>query len=181
MVPMGYMAKRIIAKPDWLKNANVKRLFSVSGCNSHNLICAEQDESLLNGHWMLNRRAEADRALVVEADDDAQPQTFYYELYPEQWNDCLGEWEAFSVDSKRAVTIEVPQSPTLEGFDIVSFAFGSQPECSLLSCSHLAERVCVNEQCLLPTLEEAKTLLASGEFHGCEPGPYRILAVYSLN
>ncbi|WP_286342617.1 hypothetical protein [Ferrimonas sp. YFM] len=130
---------------------------------------------------MLNRRAEADRALVVEADDDAQPQTFYYELYPEQWNDCLGEWEAFSVDSKRAVTIEVPQSPTLEGFDIVSFAFGSQPECSLLSCSHLAERVCVNEQCLLPTLEEAKTLLASGEFHGCEPGPYRILAVYSLN
>lgn len=181
MVPMGYMAKRIIAKPDWLKNANVKTLFSVSGCNSHNLICTEEDESLLNGYWMLNCRCDADRVLELGAEDDGQPQTFYYELYPEQWNDSLGKWESFSVDSRRGVTIEVPQTPTLEGFDIVSFSLGDQPECSLLSCSHLAERVKVNEHCLLPTLEDAKSVLASAEFHGCEPGPYRILAVYSLN
>ncbi|WP_417346829.1 hypothetical protein [Ferrimonas sp.] len=131
---------------------------------------------------MLNRRSDAERVLRLGADDDgAQPQAFYYELYPQQWNDCLGKWEAFAVDSKRAVTIEMPEAPTLEGFDIVSFSMGDQPECSLLSCSHLAERVKVNEQCLLPSLEDAKALLASDQFQGCEPGPYRILAVYSLN
>ncbi|TKB50632.1 hypothetical protein FCL40_05650 [Ferrimonas sediminicola] len=129
---------------------------------------------------MLNSRAEAERALE-RAPVEAEPVlAFYYELYGEQWNDSLNRWEGISADQERPIAVEIPRAPKLEGFDIVSCSLGNQPECSLLSCSHLAERVGVNECCLLATLEQAKTLLSCGQFHGCEPGPYRIVAVYSL-
>jgi len=32
MIPVGYMAKRVIKKPDWLKATNVIDVYSVSSC-----------------------------------------------------------------------------------------------------------------------------------------------------
>jgi hypothetical protein len=34
MIPVGYMAKRVVKKPDWLKATNVVDLYSVSSCFS---------------------------------------------------------------------------------------------------------------------------------------------------
>ncbi len=34
MIPIGYMAKIVATKPDWLKNIDVVDIYSVSGCIS---------------------------------------------------------------------------------------------------------------------------------------------------
>jgi len=36
MVPAGYMAKRVVARPDWLPAERVSSIYSVSGCVSEN-------------------------------------------------------------------------------------------------------------------------------------------------
>jgi hypothetical protein len=48
-----------------------------------------------------------------------------------------------------------------------------------LSCNGLAAEIETNQHCLLRSLEEAQQLLESGRFDNSEPGPFRILAVYS--
>jgi hypothetical protein len=44
----------------------------------------------------------------------------------------------------------------------------------------MAQELTVNKHCLLDDLEEAKKFLEKGKFHNCEPGPYRIFAVYRV-
>jgi hypothetical protein len=51
---------------------------------------------------------------------------------------------------------------------------------SPLSRNGVAAEVETNQHCLFRTLDEALAALASGAFNECEPGPYRIYAVYSV-
>jgi hypothetical protein len=67
-----------------------------------------------------------------------------------------------------------------EGFDVTALGGGELPGCSPLSCNGLVKEVKTNEHCLLPTFEAAIQALESGAFADSEPGPYRIIAVYSL-
>jgi len=76
--------------------------------------------------------------------------------------------------------IEVPAEKTFEGFDVVSFAAHTSPECSPLSCNGRAETAATNSHCLFRDFDEARHALESGRFNGCEPGPYRIIGVYSV-
>jgi hypothetical protein len=39
----------------------------------------------------------------------------------------------------------------------------------------------VNSHCLFDSFQEAKESLESGIFNSCEPGPYRIIAVYIVD
>jgi hypothetical protein len=68
----------------------------------------------------------------------------------------------------------------LEGFDVTTFAAGTSPECSPLSCNGLAGSLSTNKHCLFGTFDEAKDALEKGDFLNCERGPYRIVAVYSV-
>jgi hypothetical protein len=69
----------------------------------------------------------------------------------------------------------------LEGFDVVTFFAKGAPECSPLSCNSMAEHMATNSHCLFDSFDEAEARLGSGEFNNCEPGPYRIFAVYSAD
>jgi len=69
----------------------------------------------------------------------------------------------------------------LEGFDVVTFTAGNLPEHSPLSCNGLAENLPTNSHCLFDMFAEAETSLNSGRFEECEPGPYRIFAVFSVD
>jgi len=69
---------------------------------------------------------------------------------------------------------------SLEGFDVTSFVVHTSPECSPLSCNSLAEKIPTNRHCLFNTFDEAKSAIDNGMFAGAEPGPYRIIAVYSV-
>jgi len=72
-----------------------------------------------------------------------------------------------------------PAARQLEGFDVVS-ANSGWVDCSPLTCNRLAEEIETDARALLPTLERARLLLESGVFRNSEPGPYRIVAVYTL-
>ena len=68
----------------------------------------------------------------------------------------------------------------LEGFDVATLSRHNKAECSPLSCNSLAKTIPTNEHCLIPTFEEAKDKLEQGLFDNSEPGPFRIVSVYSV-
>lgn len=179
MIPVGYMAKRIATKPDWLKTDQVDDIYSVSNCTSHDF-----DDFINywkhNGYWLFDS-PEIIRRLAKEHDLSLEgTKFFYYEAYEYQYFEDSSEWECYEPDKSFKTNIEPPQEKVLEGYDIVSFYSQNDPEHSYLSCNHMAEKIKVNRHCLLETLEEAKALLEQKVFEDCEPGPCRIFAIYSV-
>lgn len=184
MIPVGYMAKYIAEKPNILNNKIVKDLFSVSGCISKNF--ADYIPYWKhNGYWLYNCPIIIEKLAKDNNLDLSQTRIFYYEAYELQHRSGKkpvdGFWEPFAPEKSISTDVFVPTCKKLEGFDIVSFSQENAPECSFLSCNHMAEDIEVNNHCLLGSLEEAKNYLNQGLFDNCEPGPSRILAVYSLD
>jgi hypothetical protein len=123
--------------------------------------------------------------IAIENNIDLSGMTlFFYEIYEfeldvpsateESWTQIEGE-SSFVTD------IVFPSKKALAGFDVVEYVGRNSPECSLLSCSDLAKEFTANSHCLFDTFEDAKRAVESGKFHECEPGPYRILAVYVVS
>jgi hypothetical protein len=179
MIPAGYMAKFVVDRPDWLGVAVVEDIYSVSGCVSPSF--ADYYSAWKhNGFWLFNS-TDVIRQLASEKGIDlTDAKFFYYELHERQFGED-GNEEAFEApDPAFATNVSVPQTKSLEGFDVVTFWAGAAPECSPLSCNGLAREHDVNRHCLLASLEEAISLLKTGAFKNCEPGPFRIFSVYSL-
>ena len=104
---------------------------------------------------------------------------FFCELYEQEFDETDGVWVDFVPESFTTQVI-VPPKRVLDGYDVVSYSCGTSAECSPLSCNHLASEVDTNSHCLLASLEHAKQLLGGGLFTGSEPGPFRVVAVYSV-
>ena len=177
MVPAGYMAKRVVARPDWLPAERVSSIYSVSGCVSH-------DFTDYIGFWKHNAYWLFDSPDIISdiAREDnielAGTMLFFYEVYKLQFNS--GEWTSFDPEASFGTNVSVPEAKVLEGYDVVTFYVQTSPECSPLSCNSLASEVETNARCLLHSFEQARTLLENGTFNDSEPGPYRIFAVYSV-
>ena len=179
MVPAGYLAKRVETDTSWLANDQVEDIYSLSNCISDNF--GDYNEFWKhNNYWLFNSPA-AIRSLAEEAGFDlAGTKLFYYEVFEQEYHE-KDDWQPFAVDNALHTSVEVPSAKQREGYDIVTFSLGPVPECSCLSCNHMAEIVPVNRHCLLETFDTAFTLLSQDVFKGCEPGPYRIFAVYSVD
>ena len=180
MRPIGYMYKRVAAAPDWLKAPQVKDIYALSGC-----VSADFADYIKfwrhNGFWLFDSpgimQALADEhALSLEG-----LQLFYYEAHDLQFDQSLGQWEPFAPEPSFETKVEPPTTASLEGFDVTSFYAGSSPECSPLSCNSLAKNIDTNSHCLFSTFEAAVRALEKGHFHDGEPGPYRIIGVYSVD
>ena len=177
MVPAGYMAKRVVTRPDWLGAASVSSIYSVSGCIAENF--ADYINFWKhNGYWFfdspeiiidIGRESEIDLAGTV---------LFFYEVHDLQFDS--GEWKHFEPEGSFGTNVSAPEEKVLEGYDVVTFYVQASPECSPLSCNGLAAEVQTNTRCLLQSFEQARTLLEDGTFNDSEPGPYRIFAVYSV-
>jgi len=76
---------------------------------------------------------------------------FYYEVYEHQWDEDDSTWKPFGPEVSFTTHIEVPPQKRLEGYDVVSFWGQTAPECSYLSCNSMAEKIDVNEHCLIST------------------------------
>jgi hypothetical protein len=180
VTPAGYMAKKVETRPEWLKAGKVAAIYSVSGCISK-FFCDYIDHWKHNGYWFFD-----DPALIAEVAEAASTplaghQLFYYEVYEKEFEEGAGIWTGFAADEAFATNVVAPPTKRLEGYDVVTFSAHTSPECSPLSCNHLAaEGISVNEHCLLPSLEEAIRLVEARAFAKSEPGPYRIFAVYSV-
>jgi hypothetical protein len=177
MVPAGYMAKRVVNRPDWLSSTGVSSIYSLSGCISEDFTdyihCWKH-----NGYWLFDSPAEIIDVAREKQVGLADTVLFFYEVHELEFNE--GQWTRFEPERSFHTDVKVPENKVLEGYDIVTFFVRASPECSPLSCNGLANEVKTNSQCLLESLEEAQRLLENGTFKNSEPGPYRIFAVYSI-
>lgn len=179
MIPAGYMAKRVEESPDWIGAPNVDDIYSVSSCVSEDFadfINYWQH----NGYWLFDSPNIISRLAEQNSLHLEGTKLFYYEIHENQFNEKAGSWEPFGPEPSFALEVKKPTAARLEGYDVVSFSVGTSPECSPLSCNHLAKNIVTNRHCLLSSFEDAKGRLEEGEFVKCEPGPYRIFAVHSL-
>jgi GH35 family endo-1,4-beta-xylanase len=86
MTPVGYMAKTVIKKPEWLKADVVQDVYSVTNCLSKNF--ADYIKYWKhNGYWFFDSRDIIDN-LAKENSLDLQGTTlFYYEVYELEFHD----------------------------------------------------------------------------------------------
>ena len=174
------MAKRVARKPQWLENDRVTDIYSVSACTSEDF-CDYINYWKHNGYWLF----ASPLAIEAVANEDGASlegtKLFFYEVYEFQSYENDPIWEEFSPEESFSTDVVMPREKALMGFDVVSFSSSGIPECSYLSCNHMAEEIKVNEHCLLTSLEREKELINQKAFEGCEPGPCRIMAVYEVS
>jgi hypothetical protein len=179
MIPAGYMAKRVALRPDWLAVARVVDIHSVSGCMSEAF--ADYINFWKHNGWWLFDSPQVILGLAKEHSLDLTgTQLFYYEVYELEYDADEKSWKPFAPEASFVTRVQAPATKRLEGYDVVAYSAHTGPECSPLSCNHLAATVETNEHCLLPSFDTAKALLEEGRFDDTEPGPFRIVAVYSV-
>ena len=178
LIPAGFMAKQVARKPAWLAAALVEDIYSVSHCISK-AFCDYIPQWKHNGYWLLNDLPTLQQVAGQAAVGREQYKLFYYEVHDHQFDADSKSWEPFQPEPSFETAVAIPHEKQLEGYDVVTFSRGTNPECSPLSCNALAEHLPVNTHCLLASFEEARRLIEAGRFEGSEPGPYRIFAVFS--
>jgi hypothetical protein len=178
MRPIGYMYKRVEAAPEGLDLPGVSDVYSLSACINRDF--ADYIDFWKHNGYFLFDAPGIMRALAQEHSISLQGmKLFYYEAHDLQFDGDTAKWVPFEPDDF-ATEIQRPVGAVLEGFDIVSFWAGYCPECSPLSCNGLARSIGTNAHCLIPTFQAAVAALEEGGFKQAEPGPYRIVAVYSV-
>ena len=178
MIPVGYMAKSMLNVHKAFVTTDIDAIYSVSGCIFKDFADYIQFWKH-NGYWFFDSPHIIQQIAKEHAIDLTETKFFYYEVYNLEFHEN-NEWKSFEPEASFTTNIEKPSSKNLEGYDIVTFSGGNSAECSPLSCNNLANTIPVNKYCLLPSFDEAHQLLENGKFQNCEPGPYRIFAVYSV-
>lgn len=92
-----------------------------------------------------------------------------------------GRWTTWRGDDGFETNIQLPVKKLLSGYDVVEYCMGTSHECSLIACSDLLHKWKLNSHGLFATFDGAKSAVETGLFHDHEPGPYRIIAVYTLD
>lgn len=178
MIPVGYMAKRVVVRPQWIKAERVSDIFSVSDCVSKNF-ADYINYWKHNGYWFFDSPRIIQQLAQQNAIDLTGTKLFYYEVHDREFDDSEGQWVTFEPESSFKTEVVSPSEKALEGYDVVTFSVRTSAECSPLSCNSLATEVETSQHCLLSPFERAQQLLEEGKFKNTEPGPYRIFAVYS--
>lgn len=179
MIPIGYMYKRVALRPDWIKAPNVADIYSLSGCVSNDF-AYYVNFWRHNGYWLFDSPQIIEEVALANSLPLDGLSLFYYEAYEEQYDADDSAWKPFAPEKSFETKVELPKSKTLQGFDVTTFSVQTSPECSPLSCNSLAEGIPTNQHCLLATFDEARDLVERGAFTNSEPGPYRIIAVYTV-
>ena len=179
MVPAGYMLKKVIERPDSLQATGVRDIYSLSSCLSENFSDYVKYWKH-NGYWLFNSPATMKEIAAAEGIDLSGMTLFYYEVFPEQFDESSRQWSAFEVEPSFLTAVERPASSELAGYDVTTFSAGNGSECSPLSCNGLAKVLGCNSHCLFLTFKQAKAALEAGCFDHCEPGPFRIFAVHTV-
>src|SRR3569832_2263769 len=128
MIPVGYMAKRVAARPDAFPVGTVTEIHSVSGCISRPFSDYIKYWAH-NGYWFFDS-PDRIRELGSREGMDLTGQTFfYYEVFEHEFDGS--KWNELPTVG---VCVSLPIQKTLLGFDVVTFSSRSSPEHSPLSC-----------------------------------------------
>ncbi len=181
---IGYMAKKVEKRPDWLKADGVEEICSVSNCISEGLSEAAFEQWLHNGLCLYDRESTVQVLLTEEADAQAFI-IFALKLLP----------IAFAPEREQPIqTSDLPDRagpvPNAEplppdydklGYDCVQTewpltvaGFG----CSPLSCNGMAREIAVNRYCLIDTLDRAIETARIFAREQPEPGDYYVVEVW---
>jgi hypothetical protein len=118
MIPVGYLAKRVVPRPDFLKAPQVVDIFSVSACVSEDF-ADYIDDWKHNGYWLFNSpeiiRILADKH-TISLDGMS---LFYYEAYDLEFDGR--SWSPFTAEPSLETRVSSPPQKKLEGFDVVTF------------------------------------------------------------
>jgi hypothetical protein len=178
MIPVGYMAKRVSKRPDWVKAPKIVDIYSVSGCISENF--ADYIKYWKhNGYWFFDSPDIIQKIAKENSHQLERTSLFYYEAYELELDS--ESWQRYIPEPSFPINVTPPHRKELKGFDVVTFFTRNSPGCSPLSCNSLAQSLPTNEHCLLPSFEAAEANLKSGAFKNSEPGPYRIYSVYCVD
>jgi hypothetical protein len=179
MLPLGYMAKRVMTRPDWLKAAGVAEILSLSSC------CSKDFADWINywrhnGYWLFDSQSVIRELAREHSLDLSDCRWFYYEGHETAFDATVRAWLPYASKPSFETPIQPPTGAILRGYDIVTYAAGTNAECSPLSCNYKAEEIVTNRYCLLDSFEVAHELTDQGRFDDSEPGPYRIVAVHEI-
>ena len=170
---VGYLPKRTVVRPDWLRKASVTAICSVSECISRG------SENRIS-EWKHNQWGFYDTessALEVVGHDLNEFDLYAYRLFPFRWIE--EREEPFDIVPSSG---EIGEAYTLLGYDIVTNSSGSYFECSPLSCNSAADQYTVNQFCLIDNPEQAyRVLMELSRAGNYEPGPYYLVEVYRKN
>ena len=177
MHPLGYLYKRVSARPDWIKVDGVTEIYSLSNCVSPSF-ADYINYWKHNGYWFFDtpeiiRTVAKEHSIPIEGTS-----LFYYEAHELEFDD--EGWKAHSPEASFSTDVVIPSRKQLEGFDVVTFYARNAPEHSPLSCNSIADEIQTNAHCLFASFDDAERNIKNGVFTDCEPGPYRILSVYSV-
>lgn len=178
MQPLGYLFKKIPKSPETLSSTNVTEIYSVSSCISKNFTDYVKYWTH-NGFWLFDTPDLMKSIIEKENLNLSEYKLFYYEAFEKEFVISTKTWNTFNPDEGLKTEVVLPPCKHLEGFDIVTYA-GGAPGCSPLSCNGFAVDINCNQYCLIETLEEAIHVLDVAKDGFGEPGPYRIIAVYSV-
>ena len=178
MIPIGYLYKSVAARTDWLKAPGVVDIRSLSGCISTDF-ADYINYWKHNGYWLFDEPRIIEDLAKDDKIDLSGMTLFYYEAHEHEFDETAGEWRSFAAEPSFKTDVRAPADKHLQGFDVVEFSAHTSPGCSPLSCNGLAKELPVNRHCLFDSFDEAKDPLERGLFKNCEPGPYRIIAVYT--
>jgi hypothetical protein len=127
MIPAGYMAKFVADHPDWLGVPGVDDIYSVSGCVSP-YFASYHDALKHNGFWLFDsielvRQVASQKAINLKG-----CKFLYYELFEREFDDEGDEQAIELTDLPFATNVSVPAHKLLEGYDVVTFYGGADPE-----------------------------------------------------
>ena len=180
MIPVGYMYKTVVDRPDWLKAPSVEDVYSVSNCISPDFadwINAWKH----NGYWFFDNPEIIEELARVEGTSLEGMKLFFYRMHEQEWDANDKEWRQISPESSFRTDVTFPEKPQIEGYDVVTCTSGNAAECSPLSCNHYAEQFETNRHCLLETFDQAFEHIQNDSFIEGEPGPYRIFEVCTVD
>lgn len=178
-MPIGYMYKKVVQRPNWLTASNVEDVYSLSG-HASGCFTDYINNWRHNGYWLFDNTSIMEKIAREEAVDLSGTTLFYYEAFEKQFDEYTKKWSRFEPEPSFPTHVEMPALIHLEGFDVTTFP-GTSPECSPLSCNNLAKEVAVNRHCLFETFNHAKEALESGRFDASEEGPFRIIGVFTVD
>lgn len=182
MIPLGYMYKRVATWAAAPAEASSPRLvYSMSACLSGRFMdfhpCGRHNRSGVFDSPALMEALAAEHDIAL-----GSCQLFYYEASEDAFDESTGQWSEPEVDSggEAHQVWPLPAGAVLAGFDVVAYEAGT-PGCSPLTCNEVGAHVPVNRRCLFETQAAARAALEAGAFSSnCEPGPFRVVAVYAI-
>jgi len=180
MIPLGYMLKKVVPPPKWMNAPNVDLVYSVSGCVSENF-ASYIPFWKHNGWWFFDDPSILQKVATENGIGSSDLTMFYYEAFESEYDDEKKIWLPISPEVSFTTDVKVPASKVLRGYDVVTFMVHTSAECSLLSCNSFASTVPTNRFCLFDEFHQARDALESDVFDNGEPGPSRIIAVYTTD